>query len=113
VKTVGIATATKILIPPGDPDYRVQARVEVIQPVRVVALMPHMHLRGKSFEYRVQYPDGRSEVLLRVPHYRFHWQITYHLAQPKALPVGTILTINAAFDNSANNPDNPDPAATV
>ncbi len=113
VKTVGITNNAKILIPPGESNYKVRARVEVIRPVRVMALMPHMHFRGKSFRYSVRYPTGEFEVLLNVPQYRFHWQTTYYLAQPKVLPVGTVVTLDAVFDNSANNPDNPDPQATV
>ena len=113
VKTVAITNSARILIPPGESNYKVRARVEVIRPVRVMALMPHMHFRGKSFRYSVRYPTGESEVLLNVPQYRFHWQTTYYLAQPKVLPVGTVVTLDAVFDNSANNPDNPDPQATV
>jgi hypothetical protein len=113
VKTLAVVAGTNILIPPGEANYRVQSRVEVIKPVRIIYLFPHMHLRGKSFEYRVEYPNGESEVLLSVPRYRFHWQISYYLEKPKLLPAGTILTCTAVYDNSSNNPDNPDPAAIV
>jgi hypothetical protein len=113
VKTVGLTNKTRIEIPPGQANYPVESRVEVIKPVTLVSIMPHMHLRGSAFEMQATYPNGESEVLLRVPKYRFHWQTTYYLQEPKPLPVGTILTSNAVFDNSANNPDNPDPSATV
>jgi hypothetical protein len=72
-----------------------------------------MHLRGKSFRYEAHYPDGTSEILLDVPRYDFNWQITYELAQPKLLPKGTKLKCTAHFDNSENNPANPDPTDTV
>ena len=75
--------------------------------------MPHMHLRGKDFRYAVTYPDGRSEVLLSVPAFDFAWQSVYRLAEPKALPKGTRIDCLAHFDNSAGNPANPDPTATV
>ena len=75
--------------------------------------MPHMHLRGKDFEYRVEYPDGRSEVVLSVPHYDFAWQMRYVLAEPLRLPAGSKVVCTAHFDNSSNNPNNPDPTHTV
>lgn len=113
VKTIRIQNGVAIRIPPGEPNYRLESRVVVQEPLRVVALQPHMHFRGSFFEYSVIYPTGESEVLLRTPHYNFHWQQTYVLAQPKLLPKGTILICKAGYDNSANNPDNPDPKAWV
>ena len=49
-------------------------------------MLPHTHLRGKSWEYTATYPDGRSEILLAVPKYDFNWQTDYVFAQPKKLP---------------------------
>ncbi len=72
-----------------------------------------MHLRGKSFEYKATYPDGSSEVLLSVPAYDFGWQSYYTLAEPKAMPRGTRIDCLAHFDNSAENPANPDPSKGV
>jgi hypothetical protein len=72
-----------------------------------------MHLRGRSFEYRARYPDGREEILLRVPDYDFGWQTSYVLAEPKHLPAGTRLIVEGGWDNSSANPDNPDPRALV
>jgi hypothetical protein len=72
-----------------------------------------MHLRGKSFRYEAIYPDGRSEVLLSVPHYDFMWQHKYVLSEPKRLPAGTVLRGTAVYDNSPANPNNPNPGATV
>src|SRR5207248_2886230 len=74
---------------------------------------PHMHLRGKSFRYEALYPDGKSEILLDVPRYDFNWQHRYVLAEPKRLPAGTRVRCIAHYDNSADNPANPDPSATV
>src|SRR5206468_3347285 len=69
--------------------------------------------RGKSFRYEAAYPDGTREILLDVPRYDFHWQHRYALAQPKRLPAGTTLHCIAHYDNSAANPANPDPSASV
>jgi hypothetical protein len=113
VKTVRIQNGVPINIPPGQPNYALESRVVVQKEFKVIALQPHMHYRGRFFEYKVEYPSGESEVLLRVPKYDFHWQQTYYLAEPKLLPKGTILTVKAGWDNSANNPNNPDPKAVV
>ena len=76
-------------------------------------MFPHMHLRGKSFEYRAIYPNGESEILLTVPRYDFNWQLSYYLSEPKVLPKGTVLECIAHYDNSINNPHNPDSKADV
>ena len=72
-----------------------------------------MHLRGRAFEYRAVFPDGRREVLLRVPEYDFNWQLTYELQEERVFPSGTIIEASAWFDNSAANRFNPDPDAEV
>jgi hypothetical protein len=72
-----------------------------------------MHFRGKDFEYRAIYPTGESEVLMRVPRWDFNWQMTYYLETPKVLPKGTIIEVLGHYDNSPNNPFNPDPKARV
>jgi len=72
-----------------------------------------MHLRGKDFQYTLVYPDGKSEVVLKVPQYDFGWQTTYILAEPKQVSKGTALKCIAHFDNSENNLNNPDPTQEV
>src|SRR5262249_13715039 len=89
------------------------ASMILARPARLLSIQPHMHVRGKSMTVRANYPDGRSEELLRVPKYDFNWQLTYVLRQPIELPAGTRLVSAATFDNSSNNPFNPDPSATV
>ena len=79
----------------------------------LLSMSPHMHFRGKSFAYTAHYPDGRSEILLSVPAYDFNWQSVYRLAEAKALPAGSEIRCEAHFDNSADNPANPDPDRTV
>ena len=100
-------------IPPGDPNYRVDASFEVGTDVKLASLHPHMHGRGKDFEYRVVYPSGKTDILLRVPRFDWHWQNWYNLEQPIALPKGTRIDCTAHFDNSPNNPDNADPTKEV
>ncbi len=106
-------TTANFAIPPGDPNYRVDAKLTLQDEATLEMLLPHMHLRGKDFEFRVVYPDGRKETLLNVPHYSFSWQLSYYLAQPLHLPAGTTLECTAHYDNSPNNPYNPDPTKEV
>jgi len=107
------ATNGTFKIPPGAPDYRVDSEFEVGTDVKLASLHPHMHGRGKDFEYRVVYPTGETETLLRVPRYNWHWQLWYNLSKPVILPKGTKIQCTAHFDNSPNNPDNADPTKEV
>ena len=100
-------------IPPGDANYKVQSASLIDEPALLMGMRPHMHVRGKSFEYRAVYPNGRSEILLRVPKYNFNWQPYYYLANPILLPAGTTIECVAHFDNSPNNAFNPDPKVPV
>ncbi|HEY1676960.1 MAG TPA: thiol-disulfide isomerase [Candidatus Sulfotelmatobacter sp.] len=100
-------------IPPGDPDYRVDATFDIPQDVRLISLHPHMHMRGKDFEYRIVFPDGKTDTLLKVPAYNWRWQLWYNLPEPITLPKGSKIECTAHFDNSPNNPENPDPTKTV
>jgi hypothetical protein len=100
-------------IPPGDPNYEITAKQTIQKDTYLASLYPHMHVRGKDATYKVIYPDGKEEVLLRVPKYDFNWQLTYKLAEPKFLPAGSTLMIVAHYDNSSANRYNPDPTAAV
>jgi hypothetical protein len=109
----GTATNATFRIPPGDPNYEVHSSFMAKDDIRIVDLMPHMHLRGKDFKYTAVYPDGRTEVLLEVPKYDFNWQLLYRFKEPVLLPKGSRLDCVAHFDNSPNNKYNPDPAKEV
>jgi hypothetical protein len=100
-------------IPPGDANFRVDASYTTPEDVTLVGLHPHMHMRGKSAQYRLVYADGRKETLLDVPRYNWHWQLWYNFAQPIHLPKGSKIECTEHFDNSKNNPENPDPSKTV
>lgn len=95
-------------IPPGAADHPVEAKLTLQQDARLVALNPHMHLRGKSFEIAVRPPGGEAKTVLEVPRYDFYWQLQYYLAEPLALARGTQIECRGRFDNSSNNPRNPD-----
>ncbi|HEX5229811.1 MAG TPA: thiol-disulfide isomerase [Bryobacteraceae bacterium] len=101
-------------IPPNDGNWSSPPAVAVFgEDTDLVYMFPHMHVRGKDMTYRLEYPDGRSEVILNVPRYDFNWQLAYNVTQPIHVPKGTKLVVTAHYDNSANNKFNPDPNKTV
>jgi hypothetical protein len=105
---------TKYRIPPGDPAFPVTVSRTLEHDAVGIGLFTHMHLRGKAMTFRAHLPDGRTQTLLTVPNYRFDWQIAYRWEPGKMrLPKGTRLEATALYDNSAFNPFNPDPTATV
>ncbi len=103
----------RLAIPPGAADHTVTSTTVIGRDAELIGLLPHMHLRGKSFEYRAVFPGGKERVLLRVPRYDFNWQTIYRLERPLPLPAGTRIHCTAHFDNSAGNKNNPDPTQTV
>lgn len=112
--TIGI-TNSEFNIPPGAAGHPVRSEHRFRHDVRLLSFMPHMHLRGNSFRYTLAAADERmpAEVLLDVPAFDFGWQSYYVLSEPRTIPRGSRLTCDATFDNSAGNPANPDPTATV
>lgn len=105
-------TNDHFVIPPGADDFRVEAHGTLPNDATLLSFLPHMHLRGKSFEYNIVRLDGSIEPLLRV-HWNFYWQLGYRLAEPLPLKAGTELQAVAYYDNSRNNPHNPDPDMAV
>ncbi len=100
-------------IPAGNPSYKARSSFTFPQDSEILSFLPHMHYRGKSFTYTAKYPDGRSETLMSASNYDFNWQTQYMLKEPIFVPKGTRIDCVAEWDNSANNPRNPDPARTV
>jgi len=72
-----------------------------------------MHLRGKAFKYELLKQNGERETLLEVPRYDFNWQLRYELKEPRSLLEGGRIEVTGVFDNSSENPANPDPSRTV
>ena len=105
-------TNDHIVIPPGADDYRVEARGTLPNDATLLSFFPHMHLRGKQFDYNIVSANGSIETLLRV-NYDFYWQLSYRLAEPRSLKAGTMLQAVALYDNSRGNSHNPDPDASV
>jgi hypothetical protein len=111
---VGMQVAAHWLaIPPHEPNYRVQASETIRETSYLMGMRAHMHLRGKAFTFRAVYPGGETETLLDIPKYDFNWQPYYYLETPKLLLKGTRIEATAVFDNSTNNPFNPNPGTTI
>lgn len=112
VKTLPIAN-TKLQIPPGAEEHREEFTRPAPFDVPIMGLMPHMHVRGRSFRYEIVRNGSEPEALLDIPRYDFNWQLRYDFKEPKILRAGEQLRIIATFDNSPNNRANPDPSRTV
>ena len=100
-------------IPAGADNHRVTACWTTPGSLTLLALMPHMHTRGKAMQYSARYPDGRTEILLNVPRWDFNWQTRYQFKRPLTIPKGTQLTLTATYDNSSKNKFNPDASKTI
>lgn len=107
------AAARALIIPPGEPNYESTASYIFKEDCHIVSFMPHMHVRGKDFVYKLVYPDGTSKIILNVPKYDFNWQLSYFLKEPLAAPKGSRLDCVAHHDNSEANKFNPDPSKEV
>lgn len=101
------------VIPAHATDYRLESSFFVHEDIRVISWFPHMHFRGKAMRFTAIYPDGKRETILNVPKYDFKWQAKYYPREPKLLPAKTEILLEAVFDNSENNPFNPDPTRNV
>jgi len=107
------AVAARLDIPPGEPNYQVQGILPVPFDAKLISFMPHMHVRGKAYKYELRLPNGETKPLLDVPQYDFNWQLQYKLADFVDAPAGSQLIGTARYDNSTNNPANPDPTQRV
>ena len=100
-------------IPAGASSYSASMEYTFEEDVELRSFMPHMHLRGKAALYEITYPDGQHEILLHVPDYDFNWQHTYFFKDRPIIPAGSVLRLTLWWDNSENNPANPDPTVDV
>ena len=109
-----VSRGSELDIPPGE--VAMTQNFYVMQaPARIENFQPHMHMRGKSMSMEAVYPDGRKEVLSAVNNFQWNWHVNYIYADHTAplLPKGTVLVFTAWHDNTAANPNNPDPRQWV
>lgn len=107
------AVNNRFTIPAGDGDFKAEATVPVNNQMVMLSVFPHMHLRGKAFQYDLIYPTGETKTIMRVDHWSLNWQLSYKLAEPIELTPGMKVKATAWWDNSPNNPSNPDPSKEV
>ncbi|MFO1483188.1 MAG: redoxin family protein [Verrucomicrobiaceae bacterium] len=103
----------RINIPAGAANHVETAQRKLPADVNAMALMAHMHVRGKAFKFEAVFPDGKTETLLDIPRYDFNWQLRYDYAKPRFIPRGTTIKVTAVYDNSTANPANPDPTKDI
>jgi hypothetical protein len=106
--TTTAVSSTDFLIPARARNFEVKAEATLDHEVQLVWVQPHMHLRATDYELRAHYPSGESQMLMKVK-FDFNWQLGYEFAKPIALPKGTRLEALSSYDNSENNPYNPNP----
>lgn len=112
VKVAGIVN-TRFRIPPEADNYPVNAQLKVPFHATILGFLPHMHLRGKAFQYEIEQPGKSPYKVLDIPRYDFNWQLYYRLAEPIAVVPGTLIKGTGWFDNSKGNPANPDSTREV
>jgi mono/diheme cytochrome c family protein len=96
-------------IPPNDPNYRVEAVFPILTPfpLKIWLVAPHMHLLGKKMQVEMKPRNGETQCLIRIDDWDFNWQGAYRYENPITVPAGTRLSATAYYDNSSNNPRNP------
>lgn len=100
-------------IAPYEPDWVMNTEVTLLYPVTIYSSGAHMHTRGSAYTMTAILPDGTEKLIADVPRYDFNWQSNYELANPVPVPAGTKLHVEAHYDNSENNKNNPDPSQRV
>jgi hypothetical protein len=110
---VSAFTNDTFTIPAGAKDVAIPGEITSREPVRIWGFLPHTHLRGTRWQYKMFKPDGTSDVILDIPNYDFNWQTYYLWSKPLEIPPGTKITSTAWYDNSKSNKHNPDPTKVV
>ena len=104
----------KLDIPAGDNNFIVTDEFTLPEDVEVLAIYPHAHYLGKNLQAFAQFPDGTKKSLIRIPQWNLNWQAVYRYAAPVELPAGTVISMRYSYDNSDENPLNPnDPPKRV
>jgi peroxiredoxin len=103
----GMIAGRFFAIPAGDGNFKVTGSTSVKYDCVLHSIMPHMHLLGRKIKVTLKPPEGKKQTLLEIGSWDYNWQETYFLKQPMPLKVGTVLAVEAVYDNSEANPNNP------
>lgn len=112
VRTASVLN-TQFAIPPRAKNYKVESSLRVPKQIRVLGYLAHHHLRGAAARYELAGHNGQSVTLLDIPNYDFNWQLFYRYSDPPVLKQGSTIRYTAWYDNSQDNPANPNPNVTV
>jgi len=100
---------TEFVIPPFGNNITISVEDSIQKDIKLYYIVPHMHYRGRSISFSVIYPDGIKETIVSVPDFSFNWQRLYELKEPKIIPKGSKILVEGIYDNTYQNPLNPDP----
>jgi peroxiredoxin len=110
----GIIAGLFLAIPANNDKFQVTGTAQAIEDCTVYSIMPHMHLVGRSIKVTMKPPEGETKTLLEIKDWDYNWQETYFLKQPLKVKAGTTFRVEAIYDNSAKNVNNPnDPPKDV
>jgi hypothetical protein len=105
--TNGVSEIEPPLSVPPNQKTKHRTQIQIFNNISVLTVNPHMHLIGSSFKAYAVKPNGDSIPLIRIPKWQFRWQYFYTYQHPVKIPKGSIIIVEAEFDNTAQNPDNP------
>jgi mono/diheme cytochrome c family protein len=108
-----VGDRSKMYLPANAKDVRITSEERFDKSITLMGLLPHMHYRGDYSLYVAKLPDGTEKEFLEVPSYDFNWQTRYKFREHLVLPAGTTVAVTMGYDNTADNPNNPDPNAEV
>ena len=103
----GVIAGMFLAIPANNGNFKVTGTAKATEDCTVYSIMPHMHLIGRSIKVTMKPPDGDTKTLLAIKEWDYNWQETYFLKEPLKVKQGTVFTVEAVYDNSAKNPNNP------
>jgi hypothetical protein len=103
----GVIPGRFLFIPADNDNFKVTGSLPVVQDCELHSVMPHMHLLGKQIKVTVKPPEGDPVTLVAIKDWDYNWQETYFLEKPMKLKAGTVLDVEAYYDNSSKNPNNP------
>jgi len=109
----GVVVDNTIVIPPNEARHKEIAYLSFPHDALLYSAFPHAHYRGYAADLWIRYPDGKEKLLLSLPRYDFNWQRDYTFAEPIKVPAGSKLVAHWTYDNSKENPANPDPNRKV